>query len=93
MNTLADPCSAMAGNAVSPAPVLEVGEAGSRTRMVRPAASPTRRGRVVEAGRVTTVAGMVFAEFARAVTPAPPMTPRRPESDPRLTSADAEQAS
>ena len=92
MNTLADPCSAMAGNAVSQAPVLEAGEP-SRTRMVRPAASPTRRGRVVEAGRVTTVAGMVFAEFARAVTPAPPMTPRRPESDPRLTSADAEQAS
>ena len=67
MNTLADPCSAMAGNAVSPAPVLEVGEAGSRTRMVRPAASPTRRGRVVEAGRATTAAGCVIAEFARAV--------------------------
>jgi hypothetical protein len=42
-----------------------------------------RRGRVVEAGRPTTAAGMVFAEFLRAVTPAPPKTPRRSRVSPR----------
>jgi len=82
MSRLADPCSVMAGNAVSPAPVLEVGEPGSRTRMVRPAASP--------------LVAMVFEDFARAVEagepdepirlmdPLDPKTPRRRNLDPRL---------
>ena len=38
--------------------------------------------------RATSVVDEVFAEFARAVTP-PPKTPRRPESDPRLTTGGA----
>ncbi len=36
----------------------------------------TRRGLVVEAGRATTVTGMVFAEFARAAEGGDPYEPR-----------------
>jgi hypothetical protein len=60
------------------------------------------RGRVVEAGRPTTVKGAIFAEFARAVEAGDshglqrlvdevtPETPRRPERDPRPATGGAD---